>query len=34
MGDPDPGKSQRVMHAMLKLKKINVADLQNAHGGG
>jgi predicted 3-demethylubiquinone-9 3-methyltransferase (glyoxalase superfamily) len=34
MGDPDPEKSQRVMQAMLKMKKIIVADLQKAHGGG
>ena len=33
MGDPDPEKSQRVMQAMLKMKKIIVADLQKAHGG-
>ena len=33
MGDPDPAKSQRVMHAMLKMQKIIVADLQQAHGG-
>lgn len=33
MGDPDPEKSQRVMGAMLKMKKIIVADLQNAYDG-
>lgn len=33
MGDPDPEKSQRVMQAMLKMKKIVVADLQKAHAG-
>jgi predicted 3-demethylubiquinone-9 3-methyltransferase (glyoxalase superfamily) len=33
MGDPDPAKSQRVIQAMLKMKKIVVADLQKAHGG-
>ena len=33
MGDPDPAKSQRVMHAMLKMQKIIVADLQKAHDG-
>ena len=33
MGDPDPEKSQRVMQAMLKMKKIIVADLQKAHAG-
>lgn len=33
MGDPDPEKSQRVMQAMLKMRKIIVADLQNAYDG-
>lgn len=33
MGDPDPAKSQRVMQAMMKMKKIIVADLQKAHAG-
>jgi predicted 3-demethylubiquinone-9 3-methyltransferase (glyoxalase superfamily) len=33
MGDPDPEKSGRVMQAMLKMKKIIVADLQKAHQG-
>jgi predicted 3-demethylubiquinone-9 3-methyltransferase (glyoxalase superfamily) len=31
MGDPDPVKSKRVMDAMLKMKKIIVADLQKAY---
>jgi len=31
MGDPDPVKSQRVMQAMLKMKKINIAGLQQAY---
>jgi predicted 3-demethylubiquinone-9 3-methyltransferase (glyoxalase superfamily) len=31
MGDPDPVKSTRVINAMLKMKKIIVADLQKAH---
>jgi predicted 3-demethylubiquinone-9 3-methyltransferase (glyoxalase superfamily) len=31
MGDPDPVKSQRVMQAMLKMKKIIVADLKAAY---
>ena len=31
MSDPDPKKSQRVVQAMLKMKKIVVADLQKAH---
>jgi predicted 3-demethylubiquinone-9 3-methyltransferase (glyoxalase superfamily) len=33
MGDPDPGKSGRVMDAMLKMRKIIVADLQKAYDG-
>lgn len=33
MGDPDPVKSKRVMDAMLKMKKIIVADLQKAYDG-
>lgn len=33
MGDPDPNKSKRVVDAMLKMKKIIVADLQKAHAG-
>ena len=33
MGDPDPERSGRVMQAMLKMKKIIVADLQSAHEG-
>lgn len=33
MGDPDPEKSQRVMQAILKMKKIIVADLQKAYDG-
>ena len=31
MGDPDPVKSQRVMQAMLQMRKIVVADLERAH---
>ena len=30
--DKDPGKSRRVMAAMLKMKKINVEALKKAHG--
>jgi predicted 3-demethylubiquinone-9 3-methyltransferase (glyoxalase superfamily) len=30
LGDPDPEKSQRVMQAMLKMKKIEIADLERA----
>jgi predicted 3-demethylubiquinone-9 3-methyltransferase (glyoxalase superfamily) len=33
MGDPDPVKSKRVMDAMLKMRKIIVADLQKAYDG-
>jgi predicted 3-demethylubiquinone-9 3-methyltransferase (glyoxalase superfamily) len=31
MGDPDPVKSQRVMQAMLQMRKIVVADLERAY---
>ena len=31
MGDPDPEKSRRVVEAMFKMKKIDVATLQQAH---
>ena len=31
MGDPDPAKSKAVMDAMLKMKKIVIADLQHAY---
>ena len=34
MGDPDPGKSQRVMQAMLKMKKIDIAGLRKAYEQG
>lgn len=33
LGDPDPEKSGRVMQAMLKMRKIIVADLQMAYDG-
>ncbi len=33
MGDPDPVKAQRVMQAMLQMKKIEVAGLQRAYDG-
>ncbi len=33
MGDPDPAKSQRVMQAMLKMVKINIQGLRDAHAG-
>lgn len=31
--DPDPVKSQRVMGAMLQMKKIDIAGLKRAHAG-
>ena len=31
LGDPDPVKSQRVMQAMLKMKKIEIAGLKRAY---
>lgn len=31
MGDPDPEKSGRVMQALLKMQKIDIATLQAAH---
>jgi predicted 3-demethylubiquinone-9 3-methyltransferase (glyoxalase superfamily) len=34
LGDPDPAKSQRVMQAMLKMKKIEIAGLQQAYEQG
>jgi predicted 3-demethylubiquinone-9 3-methyltransferase (glyoxalase superfamily) len=33
MGDPNPEKSQRVLQAMLKMRKIIVSDLQKAYDG-
>jgi predicted 3-demethylubiquinone-9 3-methyltransferase (glyoxalase superfamily) len=33
MSDPDPKKSGRVMQAMLKMGKINIAELEQAHSG-
>ncbi|HUP26169.1 MAG TPA: VOC family protein [Candidatus Limnocylindrales bacterium] len=33
MGDPDPEKANRVMQAMLKMKKIDIASLQQAYKG-
>ena len=32
--DPDPGKSKRVMEAMLKMKKIEIEALRKAFGSG
>ncbi len=34
LGDPDPVKAQRVMQAMLKMKKIEVAGLRQAYEQG
>jgi predicted 3-demethylubiquinone-9 3-methyltransferase (glyoxalase superfamily) len=34
LGDPDPAKSQRVMQAMLKMRKIDIAGLQRAYEQG
>jgi len=33
LGDPDPTKSRRVMEAMLKMSKIDVASLRRAYEG-
>ena len=33
MGDPDRAKSSRVMQAMLKMKKLDVAELERAYAG-
>jgi len=33
MGDPDPGKSRRVMKAMLQMGKIDVEGLERAYQG-
>lgn len=33
IGDPDPAKSQRVMQAMMKMKKFEIAALQQAYEG-
>jgi predicted 3-demethylubiquinone-9 3-methyltransferase (glyoxalase superfamily) len=33
LGDPDPGKSQRVMTAMLQMKKFDLAALRRAYAG-
>ena len=33
MNDPDPAKSQRVMKAMLKMSKIDIAALKRAYEG-
>ena len=33
LSDPDPKRSKRVMEAMLKMKKIDIAGLQKAYQG-
>jgi predicted 3-demethylubiquinone-9 3-methyltransferase (glyoxalase superfamily) len=33
LGDPDPAKAKRVMEAMLKMKKIDIAALKRAYDG-
>ena len=33
LSDPDPEKSRRVMQAMLKMKKIDIAELERARDG-
>jgi predicted 3-demethylubiquinone-9 3-methyltransferase (glyoxalase superfamily) len=33
INDPDPGKSGRVMEAMLRMKKIEIGDLKRAYAG-
>ena len=32
--DPDPVKAQRVIQAMLQMRKLNIAELQKAYEGG
>jgi predicted 3-demethylubiquinone-9 3-methyltransferase (glyoxalase superfamily) len=34
LSDPDPQKAARAMEAMLKMKKMNIADLERAYGSG
>ncbi len=33
ISDPDPGKSARAMEAMLKMKKLDIAELKRAYAG-
>ena len=33
LGDPDPGRARRAMEAMLKMTKIEIADLDSAADG-
>ena len=30
--DPDPARSQRVMEALVKMKKLDLAELEKAYG--
>jgi predicted 3-demethylubiquinone-9 3-methyltransferase (glyoxalase superfamily) len=32
--DPDPGRAQRAMEAMLQMKKIDIAAVERAADGG
>lgn len=32
MSDPDPARSQRVMEALVKMKKLDLAELEKAYG--
>ena len=34
LSDPDPRKSERVMKTLLQMKKISIAGLKKAYGGG
>jgi predicted 3-demethylubiquinone-9 3-methyltransferase (glyoxalase superfamily) len=34
LGDPDPEKVQRVMQAMLQMRKLDIRGLEEAHGKG
>ena len=33
LSDPDPAKSDRVMSALLRMKKLDIAELRRAHAG-
>jgi predicted 3-demethylubiquinone-9 3-methyltransferase (glyoxalase superfamily) len=33
LGDPDPAKSRRVIEAMLKMRRFDIAALERAHRG-